>query len=451
MKRLFFILISIMLLFHFAVPSAAETFPMPNLSTLMQDVKSAIRQAEARYESGNVSGAADLARKILAKYPNNADAQAILDKCIATEKADYETAINSLDVDRLSAFLQKYPASSYKSDIERYIDDVPLWNIARKENSVDSYNKYLMASSHLLFKQDADDAIQEITVKQAFDAAMATNTIKGYENFRSSYPDSKYDKDASNKIARLLADNFTSKSTYADKNNALAYAKNEMTRDYVNNKFNKATSVSNSRSSSSSNTSYGSSTSTRERSDERYSAPASSQGLNESIVNFGIQGFIDFAGISSLSPTYLGGVGLEMRIGKVSNAINLLVGAKLGWASFEYSYYEKQYYGSKTWEYDYVDVENSGKTTNLLIPIILNWNFVKSDWACWYLGLGYQYGVPIDASTSSGQQSHAIIIQNGIGFRHFDARIYYTNYPTSLFVDTTAKSPQFGLSMTYYF
>lgn len=442
MKRLFFILISIMLLFHFAVPSAAETFPMPNLSTLMQDVKSAIRQAEARYESGNVSGAADLARKILAKYPDNADAQAILDKCIATEKADYETSINSLDVDCLSAFLQKYPASSYKSDIERYIDDVPLWNIARKENSVDSYNKYLLASSHLLFKQDADDAIQEITVKQAFDAAVATNTIKGYENFRSSYPDSKYDKDASNKIARLLADKFTSKSTYADKNNALAYAKNEMTRDYVNNKFNKATATS-SRTYSSTTTS----SSSRSSNNTSYSGTSSSQpslnsGNSEKSIRFGLSMLVDFGMYSNYSGDlwydsypYSLGLAALVRFGDQRKPINFIMGIKAIMSNANTKYTSWESYHS----YDYTD---KSRINEIVLPFELNWNFLSSDFIGMYLGIGYQLG------TTSSQ---AFKFSFGVPWTHGDWNVYYIKYIKGPFYGEDVFSPFVGMSYTYYF
>ena len=66
----------------------ARALTEPSIVALMQDVKSAVRQAQARYDSGNVSGAADLARKILAKYPDNPDAKAILEQCIATEREE---------------------------------------------------------------------------------------------------------------------------------------------------------------------------------------------------------------------------------------------------------------------------------------------------------------------------------------------------------------------------
>ena len=435
--------------------ASAISFAEPSSVALMQDVSSAIRQAQARFDSGNVAGAADLAKKILAKYPNNAEAKAIMDKCIAREREDYEKAVGSLSVSELRAFQNKYPESEYMQDVSKRIADLPFWLEAKEKNTIESYKKYISESTYQIYKQGADAAIKDLTIKQAYDDAVATNTIKAFEQFRSKYPGSEYDKQASNKIARLMADKFNSKSTYTDKNNALAYAKNEITRDYVNNKYNKATEKKYSSTSSGSSTkTYNSTTTTAYSSSQNTRKnDVSTQSVRpQSIVNFGLQGYFEFANVTaSSSPVYSGGVGFEARIGTINKPLNLLVGAKFGWAYFKYSYYERQPYGDKSWEYDSVNIENSGRSTNLFIPIALNWNFLKSDLIGWYLGAGYQFGIPISVSFSPGKQSHAYFIQSGLGFRHFDIRMYYIRYFSSLFVDTEAKTPVLGFSMTYYF
>ena len=433
----------------------ARALTEPSIVASMQDVKSAVRQAQARYDSGNVTGAADLARKILAKYPGNADAKAILEQCIATEHEDYEKAVGSMSEAELTNFQKKYPNSEYGRDVSKRIADLPFWLDAKEKNTLDSYRQYLTESIHQMYKRDADEAINELTIKQAYDTAVAVNTIKAFEQFRSKHPDSVYDKQASNKIARLMADKFNSKSTYADKNNALAYAKNEMTRDYVNNKYNKATEKKYSSSPSSTASSYGSSS----RTTSSYSSSLNTSANNsysynstikrESIVNWGIQGFFELG--NAVSPSYSGGLGVEMRIGAISKPFNLLIGARIGWASYRYSYYEKQYYGDRSWEYNSNYINASEKTTNVFIPAILNWNFVNSDWVCWYLGAGYQFGIPISGNTYIGQLSHAFLLQSGFGFRHFDIRMYYINYFKSMFSVPEAKKPVIGFSMTYYF
>lgn len=448
MKRLISFLLVFSTLFVLqAPPTMARSRTNSGSSPLMQDVRSAVRQAEARFDSGNVSGAADLARRILEKYPSNAEAQALLDKCIAAEKAEYDAAIASLNTSKLADFKQKYPSSSYVDDVSRRIEDLPYWLPAKEANTVEGYRKYLAESTHLLYKQEADDAIKEISVKQAYDAAAATNTIQAYKDFIKEFPDSKYEKDASNKIARLLADAFNSTSTYEEKATALAYAKNEMTRDYVNNKFNKATAKK-------TTTNYShpivlppsASEHSSTKSSSNYRRRSSGGSFKEAEVYFGLQPFIDYSGSS-----YVLGFGLEMRVGTPKRMFNLLLGAKLGWASYRYTYQNKEYYGSESWAYYYNDVEGTGKTTNVLLPIVLNWNFFRDDSVCWYLGAGYQFGCPISGDERLGQQSHAIILQTGLGFRHFDIRLSYIDYQTRLFVDSAANKSYLGFSMTYYF
>ena len=45
-----------------------------------QDISSALRQAQARFESGNETGGIELVNKVLAKYPDNKEAKDLLAK-----------------------------------------------------------------------------------------------------------------------------------------------------------------------------------------------------------------------------------------------------------------------------------------------------------------------------------------------------------------------------------
>ena len=174
-----------------------------------------------RYNCGNVTGAADLARKILAKYPANTDAKAILDKCVAMERKDYTDAVASQSVASLDAFMKKYPDSAFREDVADRIDDLPLWLKAKGQNTIDSYKRYLAESEHRIYKQEADDAIADLSTSQAYFNALRVNTIDALKQFRKDYPASSYDKRASSKIARLMADKFTSESSYTDKRMAM--------------------------------------------------------------------------------------------------------------------------------------------------------------------------------------------------------------------------------------
>lgn len=419
---------------------SAEPVSKPSILALMQDVKSAIRQAQARYDSGNVTGAAELARKILVKYPNNADAKAILEQCIATEREEYEKAVGSMSVPELINFQKKYPNSEYGIDVSKRIADLPFWLDAKGKNTLDSYKQYLTESIHQMYKRDADEAISELTIKQAFDTAVASNTIKAFEQFRSKYPDSVYDKQASNKIARIMADKFNSKSTYTDKNNALAYAKNEMTRDYVNNKFNKATQKKNTTSYSSS-----SSTSTQRTTGSTYSYGSSSGTYSRptvvkepSSIRFGMKFYADLGSYSKYDGDYWYsgtpfslGVGVGVRFGDHRWPLNFKLGVNA-------------LYTSSTMKFTYSHNEENVtyKKVAAVIPVELNWNMFRGNSAAFFIGVGYHYGV---------QVSHALKVSCGAAWLKGEWEIYYMKYFKGPISDSGQYSPFIGTGYTYYF
>jgi hypothetical protein len=150
------------------------------LTLSAQDISSALRQAQGRFDSGNETGAIEILSNILEKYPDNIEAKTLLEK------------FNKIINDR-----------SIESD----------WN-----------------------------------------ETLALNTLEAYKSFRNKHPNSQYDDIASDNIAKRMADMFTASSTYADRAEAEKYVRKGMTKDYVANKWKRATSSSNIGVSSSSNT-----------------------------------------------------------------------------------------------------------------------------------------------------------------------------------------------------
>ena len=200
-----------------------------------QNIESAIRQVQARFDSGNIYGAWTLAEKIAEKYPDNDDVQSLLNNCISREAEDYKTSIESLSVDKLQEYLQVYQDKARKSDVNERIQDLPLWNTARQTNSIAAYKDYISKSTYKKYESEAKSAIDGLQLEQDWKSAKNSNTFDAFEAFRKTHPMSKYDSDASNNMAKRLADKFTKNSTDVDKINALGYATNEMTRDYVKN------------------------------------------------------------------------------------------------------------------------------------------------------------------------------------------------------------------------
>ena len=94
-----------------------------------QDVSSALRQAQARFESGNETGGIELVNKVLAKYPDNKEAKDLLAKFNQVIKdreidADWKTAQEKNTFESYQAFRSKHPESKY--------DDTASDNMAKK-------------------------------------------------------------------------------------------------------------------------------------------------------------------------------------------------------------------------------------------------------------------------------------------------------------------------------
>ncbi len=393
---------------------------------LIQDVGSAIRQAEARYNSGNVTGAADLARKILAKYPANTDAKAILDKCVAMERKDYTDAVASQSVVSLDAFMKKYPDSAFREDVADRIDDLPLWLKAKGQNTIDSYKRYLAESEHRIYKQEADDAIADLSTSQAYFNALRVNTIDALKQFRKDYPASSYDKRASSKIARLMADKFTSESSYADKRMAMEYAADDETIRYVSDKYATAT-----RNNEAYSSVYKTSASQSRSSD------ASSRGSyrsSQSCIRFGLTlsadvGYSYDTGYEAY-PFSIAAGGM-IRFGDQRHPLNLIIGAKALMACTKIRYDDSSY-GSK----------ESLTVNEMVIPVDLNWNVITSEYTSMYVGVGCQYGF---------QTSRAIKASYGFAWAKGDWHCYYIHYIKGMFKGFDKISPFLGMSYTYYF
>ena len=84
------------------------------LSASAQDISSALRQAEARFTSGNETGAIELVTKVLQKYPDNQEAKALLEKFNKTISdrqidADWQTALTTNTFEAYEQFRTKHP------------------------------------------------------------------------------------------------------------------------------------------------------------------------------------------------------------------------------------------------------------------------------------------------------------------------------------------------------
>ena len=383
-----------------------------------QDISSALRQAQARFDSGNETGGIELVNKVLAKYPDNKEAKDLL--------AKFNQVIMNREIDA-------------------------AWTFAKE-----------------------------------------TNSFEGYQAFRTKHPNSKYDDDASDIMAKKLADRFNVKSTYADRSKAESYARKEMTRDYIKNKWNNLTASKQSTSTSSSTSerqSYSASTSSKSsnsynssssyNNNQRYNTSSSSRYSSESsnstsygqskFFRVGINGYIE--GLESFSS----GIGLQFRMGRLSSPINFVSGIR-----YHHTYCKELVsYLNINDDYDHIDdYIQSGmayykqKVNQAVVPLILNWNFIANDELCGFFAFGYEHGFLISkkdsykatydefnmnhylmsedypSHTLLAYPSRNLVIKGGMGAQHWDWSIY-----GKVFLNNTqhSETASLGFEFTYYF
>lgn len=389
------------------------------LNAFAQNISSALRQAQARFDSGNETGGIELVNKILAKYPDNKEAQ-----------------------DLLAKFNQTIKDREIEAD----------WNIAK-----------------------------------------STNTFEAYQQFRAKHPSSKYDDDASDNMAKKLADRFSPNSTYSDRTKAESYAKKGMTKDYIANKWKNAmakkttTSSTSSSSSSSSSTYRSSSTSSSSNS---YSSSSSSSrsygssygsnqnsGYNSSyyapkspFITFGLEGSVE--GLQSVST----GLGATLRLGRFNSMFNTTIGVKYQYTGYNQmvSYSYDKYISRWEYEYIYSYADYRRKVNQWVFSIILNWNVARKNNYSFYLGAGYEYGILIsdqyefdysfgdpfsesefymyteDDIVQLSVPSRSLVLQLGFAGRHWDWKAYYKAFTnkTNIF---NGEAGAIGTAFTYYF
>lgn len=383
------------------------------LSASAQDISSALRQAQGRFDSGNETGAIELVTKVLQKYPDNQEAKALLEK------------FNKTIADR---------------------------------------------------EIDAD-----------WQTAQTTNTFEAYEQFRGKHPGSKYDDTASDNMAKRLADKFTPNSSYSDRTKAESYAKKGMTKDYIANKWKAAMAKktsSSSTSSSSTSSSYRSSNTTSSYSSNSnygyssiygsnsgYQSNTSRESVKPRVFSVGVNGYLE--GLTSFST----GVGLQMRIGRISSPINFVTGVK-----YQYTYC-KELVSYLDFNDDYYHIDDYIKSgmayyvqnvSQFVVPLVLNWNFITGNRTCGFFGFGYEHGFLLSKNdtykkTSYGDDfnmndylmsgdypdhtflaypSRSIIIKGGMGAEHWDWSVYGKIF---LNKESHNENASLGFEVTYYF
>lgn len=391
-----------------------------------QDISSALRQAQARFESGNETGGIELVNKVLAKYPDNKEAKDLLAKFNQTIKdreidADWKVAQTQNTFESYQQFRTNHPGSKY-DDIA---SDTMAKKLADKFNANSTYADRTKAESY------AKKAMTKDYIANKWKAAMAKkiSSISSSTSSTSSYGSSSSSSRSYNSSSSTSSNRYGSSygSSY----------------------------------SSSSSNSYGS------RSYSSYNTIP-----NKSKFAIGIEGALD--GLeNSISTSW----GLSMRIGAFNSLFTLTIGAKYQYSTTHddyhyYSYFDYSYWGGT--DYEYHSAWHKHSASQFMIPLIVNCNVARTESFGFYLGVGYEHGFIIsqrsqykpteDGFDYNEYLSHEdykpsrylslpsrnVIIQTGFAGRHWDGKLYYKIYTNS---DSylAADSGAFGVALTYYF
>ena len=388
--------------------------------TSAQDISSALRQAQARFESGNETGGIELVNKVLAKYPDNKEAKDLLAKFNQTIKdreidADWKTAQDQNTFEAYQQFRAKHPSSKY--------DDTASDNMAKK--LADKFNVNSTYAERTKAESYAKKSMTKDYIANKWKAAMAKKTTS-----TSSSTSSNSSYGSSSSSSKSYSSGSSTSSRYGS-----SYGSSY---------------------SSSSSSSYGS------RSYNSYNTIP-----NKSKFAIGIDGYLE--GLKSFST----GIGLNMRIGAFNSLFNMTLGVKYHyttqseWIDYEYRY------GNKSYEYNLGWADYKHTASQFTFPIIVNWNLARNENFGYYWGLGYEHGVLISESeyyedsgyfsmyefmnsddydkyTSICLPSRFVVIQMGFTGRHWDWKMYYKiNANKSNFHNGEAGA--LGTAFTYYF
>ena len=187
-----------------------------------QDVSSALRQAQARFDSGNETGGIELVNKILAKYPNNKEAKDMLAKFNQVIKdreieADWKLAVSQNTFEAYQKFRVKHPSSKY--------DDTASDNMAKK--LADRFTVNSTYADRTKAESYAKKTMTKDYIANQWKAVMATKTSTQSSTNKSSstsstYSNKSYNSTSSTNRTYSGSSSYSSYSSYRTSNNSIS-------------------------------------------------------------------------------------------------------------------------------------------------------------------------------------------------------------------------------------
>jgi outer membrane protein assembly factor BamD (BamD/ComL family) len=143
----------------------------------------------------------------------------ILTSCGVTK--DYQYAVFRNSIDSYESYLELYPKSKYKPDVNsklKVLYEERDWNNATSAHTIDAYKVYIALYPNGKHKFDAEERIvkikRQIEIDESWNNSKETNTVEAYQAFIDRYPDAYfYCSEAKTKIKRLVDDDAWAKAS----------------------------------------------------------------------------------------------------------------------------------------------------------------------------------------------------------------------------------------------
>lgn len=174
----------------------------------------------------------------LRKNPNSGyreEAEKLIKDLKAVE--EWKTLANSSSIVALNQYISNYPNSPYVANAQRRVSELKGAQAYAANNLSTAYDEFQKVGRANLSQanQLAYDRCQEYV---EYSKLSRNSNLSALETFVRSYPYSTYTPTVKNYIAYKKADELSMYSTDYDFNNALSYASDSSTRNYVNSRIN---------------------------------------------------------------------------------------------------------------------------------------------------------------------------------------------------------------------
>lgn len=188
--------------------------------------EAAIRQFDlALKDSPNHSEALRLKRECQQHLENSAEERR--QEAERKEREAYEAACQEGSVERLQAFVMRYPNSHYSVEAQNKIQDMEAWQKACLADTKEAYSAYIRTTSTGAFNDEANRRIREFVkietdqqMRERWSQIRESDDVEQFSAFLRDFPDSEFADEASYRVNLFTAEECYATGGY---NSAVGY------------------------------------------------------------------------------------------------------------------------------------------------------------------------------------------------------------------------------------